>query len=85
MGLESVYHRSRSISQGSEPEPTFFLQRNRAKAYHIDYAFAPVAWLAGCSARIGEADRWLPWSDHMPLVIGLTVPNGDAFRSSGTP
>jgi hypothetical protein len=85
MGLESVYHRSRSISQGSEPEPTFFLHRNQAKAYHIDYAFAPVAWLADCSAWIGEPDKWLQRSDHMPLVIGLTVPNGDALRSSRTP
>jgi exonuclease III len=73
MGLESVYHRSRGIPQGSEPEPTFFLQRNPAKPYHIDYAFAPVAWLDDCSAWVGESDKWLQWSDHMPLLVRVDL------------
>lgn len=75
MGLESVYHRSRGIPQGSEPEPTFFLQRNPAKAYHIDYAFAPAAWLDECSAWVGDSEKWLQWSDHMPLVVRVDLPD----------
>ena len=75
IGLESVYHHSRGSPQGSAPEPTFFLQKNPAKAYHIDYAFAPVAWLADCSVWVGEPDKWLQWSDHMPLVIRMDLPN----------
>jgi hypothetical protein len=75
MGLVGVYHRSRGIPQGSEPEPTTLLQRNPAKAYHIDYALAPVAWLGGCSAWVGESDQWLQWNDHMPLVVRVDDPD----------
>ena len=75
IGLESVYHRSRGLPQGSEPEPTFFLQRNPLKPYHIDYVFAPVTWMDGCSAWIGESEEWLQWSDHMPLVVRVNLPN----------
>lgn len=75
IGLESVYHRCRGIPQGLEPDPTFFLQRNPAKAYHIDYVFAPSAWLGDCSAWVGESDKWLQWSDHMPLLVRLNPPN----------
>ena len=75
LGLESVYHRARGLPQGSELEPTFFLQRNPLKSYHIDYAFAPVGWMDGCSAWIGESEEWLKWSDHMPLVVRVDLPD----------
>lgn len=71
MGIVSVYHHSRKIPQGSEPDPTFFLHRNPAKPYHIDYAFAPIKLLSDCSAYIGKPEKWLLYSDHMPLVINL--------------
>jgi exonuclease III len=71
MGMESAYHLSHRIPQGSEPEPTFYLQRNLAKAYHIDYVFAPAEWLGAGSAWVGDAETWLQWSDHMPLIVRL--------------
>ena len=78
LGLQSVYHRSRTLLQGAETEPTFFLHRNVAKPYHIDYAFAPVEWLDACAAWVGEPEKWLPHSDHMPLVVSIAPPNDDA-------
>ena len=75
IGMESVYHRSRGIPQGEEPEPTFYLQRNLAKPYHIDYVFAPLQWLDACSAWVGDAEKWLQWSDHMPLLVRLDIPD----------
>ncbi len=75
IGMESVYHLSRGIAQGEESEPTFYLQRNLSKPYHIDYVFAPVEWLAASSAWVGGAEKWLQWSDHMPLLVRVDIPN----------
>ncbi len=39
-GIFSVYHKLLNQEQGKEKHPTFFLQRNKNKPYHIDYCFA---------------------------------------------
>jgi exonuclease III len=75
MGMESAYHLSRGLAQGSEGEPTFFLQRNLAKAYHIDYIFAPVEWLGARSVWVGSTEKWLQLSDHMPLLVRVDLPD----------
>ena len=38
--IYSVYHKHLNQEQGKESHPTFFLQRNKNKPYHIDYCFA---------------------------------------------
>jgi hypothetical protein len=73
LGTESAYHHVRSVAQGAEPEPTFFLRRNMQKFYHIDYAFIPRAWLDGCSVSIGSAAEWIELSDHMPVRVAFNV------------
>lgn len=86
LGVESAYHHARSVAQGAEPEPTFFLQRNLKKPYHIDYAFIPRSWLEGCSVRIGDADEWIALSDHLPLRVafntGANPGGGSAWRNT---
>ena len=38
--IVSVYHNHYGIEQGEEKHPSFYLQRNLLKPYHIDYCFA---------------------------------------------
>jgi exonuclease III len=76
IGLESIYHYSRRLPQGSEPDATLFLHRKLERPYHIDYAFAPASWLRECSAWVGKPEDWLVHSDHMPLAVSM-APSGD--------
>jgi len=71
IGLMSVYHAQSFELQGQEKTPTFFLQRNQEKAYHIDYAFASNDLLPRCSVYIGNLSDWLSVSDHMPVCIEI--------------
>lgn len=73
LGLESLYHLSRAEAQGQEAVPTFYMHRNRAKPYHIDYAFLSAGLLPSATMKIGEPDHWLGHSDHMPLVVNLVA------------
>jgi len=69
LGSVSAYHHLKNEAQGKESEPTFFLQRNLSKPYHIDYAFLPEAWLSGGTVCVGRSSDWIAKSDHMPLRI----------------
>ena len=68
LGLRSAYHEFLNAKQGLEPDPTFYLHRNLAKAYHIDYAFLGNRWLIE-DVIVGPHEIWLRESDHMPLSI----------------
>ena len=70
LGLVSVYHRHFGEVQGQETRKTFYLQRNPAKGYHIDYVFAAPGWGTGVLS-VGDHDTWLPVSDHMPLIANF--------------
>ena len=69
IGIKSLYHKYWNEEQGKETQPTFFLQRNLNKKYHIDYVF-------GCEdfanrlkkMEIGEINKWLRISDHLPII-----------------
>lgn len=72
-GFISLYHRASGEAQGAESRPTFFLQRNPAKPFHLDYVFAhadrvPPGW---AGLRVGDAANWLALSDHMPVIVDL--------------
>lgn len=71
IGIHSLYHRSKRIAQGAESEPTFYMHRNLAKPYHIDYAFVSSQWLDSSTVEVGLAENWLAHSDHMPLRVQL--------------
>jgi exodeoxyribonuclease-3 len=71
IGIESVYHSSHAEKHGQEKIPTFFLHRNAAKPYHIDYAFASADLLPHCRITVGQIELWSSQSDHMPLVVEL--------------
>ena len=73
MGLKSQYHQALKEEQGNETTPTFFLQRNHKKAYHIDYVFTSSDFAEQCSLQVGQHDEWISISDHMPLSLSINI------------
>lgn len=71
-GIISAYHELNNEQQGKESNPTFFLQRNINKPYHIDYFYLSKSFLTPESnIFIGEQSKWLEISDHLPLTLEL--------------
>jgi len=69
LGLQSQYHHVYKEVQGAETKPTFFLQRNQQKRYHIDYVFTSMDLIERCDLQVGEHDDWILTSDHVPLTL----------------
>lgn len=68
--IHSIYHSYFKSEQGSEKHPTFFLQRNKNKPYHIDYCFASIDLVEKVqNVKIGTYEDWTGESDHSPLMI----------------
>jgi endonuclease/exonuclease/phosphatase family metal-dependent hydrolase len=73
LGLVSVYHTLRGERQGEEVTPTQFMYRNLTKSYHLDFAFVSQELLSTCELIIGNPSEWLAKSDHMPLLLTLSL------------
>jgi exonuclease III len=75
IGLHSLYHKLEVKPHGGETKPTFYLQRNLSKAYHIDYIFAhqDLVTDANTTLSIGDPSIWLTHSDHLPLVCDIAL------------
>ena len=68
----SVYHTLLDQEQGKEKHPTFFLQRNKDKPYHIDYCFTSLDLYDKVkNLEIGTYENWITQSDHVPLIINF--------------
>lgn len=69
-GLESVYHKRQAVNHGDEETPTFYHYRKLSKPYHIDYIWLPSENMSEIAEfEIGEQEKWLSLSDHMPLYL----------------
>lgn len=69
VGIHSVYHYLKGQEQGLEADPTFYLQKNWSKPYHIDYVFAPLERVKKTvSLEVGKFESWQGYSDHVPMV-----------------
>jgi len=69
IGLESLYHIATGEEQGTETQPTFYLQKNIEKPYHIDYFFASSHFHSNeFNLEILDRDVWLENSDHIPII-----------------
>ena len=66
----SIYHNHYNEEQGKETKPTFYLQRNKNKPYHIDYCFASESLIEKFkNIEIGTYENWIEQSDHSPLSV----------------
>jgi hypothetical protein len=67
--IESAYHHFYQDEPGKESMPTFFLQKNKEKKYHLDYVFASDEYLKSLiKIDIGRIEHWIKASDHMPIL-----------------
>ena len=70
--IESLYHTIFNEEQGKETSPTFYLQRNPLKSYHIDYCFAHSKYSSKIKSFIIEPfENWNHLSDHCPIIISF--------------
>lgn len=68
--INSYYHYLTKEEFGQESKPTYYHHRKRDMPFHIDYCFIS----EGISNKetkfvIGDADEWVGWSDHLPLIL----------------
>jgi exonuclease III len=70
--FRSAYHAHFNENQGEETQPTFYLHRNIAKPYHIDYFFTHLKFNGTTpSVSVGDSVDWLSFSDHMPVTLTI--------------
>ncbi len=85
-GYASLYHAWTLEPYGAETGASLFHRWHRDKPFLIDHAFVPTWWLPFVSGfSIGSPDPWLERSDHMPLVVELTLPSGSATSLDSEP
>lgn len=72
LGIESVYHYLTKEQQGKETIPTLYYQRKLSRPYHIDYIFGAKIFIERTKKfQIGDANKWLKFSDHMPIFYEI--------------
>ncbi|MHB1393501.1 MAG: endonuclease/exonuclease/phosphatase family protein [Clostridia bacterium] len=70
LGIRSLYHLYFKENQGSETVSTLFHRKNTQKGFHIDYMLGSKRFQDSLSKfEIGECEKWISISDHMPVVI----------------
>lgn len=67
--LISAYHYMTGEEQGKESKATFCMYGHRDKPYHIDHCFLAAERIR--DFQVLEANEWLRYSDHMPLVLEI--------------
>ncbi|WP_439488863.1 hypothetical protein [Algoriphagus sp.] len=73
INIESFYHLYFYERSGKEQQPTFFLQINLQKPYHIDYVFGSSFFKNKLNkVEIGKIEEWLLLSDHLPMFCEFT-------------
>jgi len=74
-GLVSSYHHFFSELQGDESRPTYYFWHRKNRGYHIDYIFLPKEWASAIeSVEVGSHADWARLSDHVPVIVEVTVP-----------
>lgn len=69
LNIKSLYHLFSEEEQGKEKTPTFYLQKNINKPYHIDYIFAKKTLIStDQKIQIESFEKWESISDHCPVT-----------------
>ncbi|PWB87294.1 endonuclease/exonuclease/phosphatase family protein [Methanobrevibacter thaueri] len=68
-GLVDTYHYLNCELQGEESIATFYWYRKLDKPFHLDHVFSSPDKVK--DLQIGDADKWLELSDHMPLTFEI--------------
>jgi exonuclease III len=71
-GLISAYHTHHGERQGAETRPTYYFYRHQDKPFHIDYVFVPKGWRLK-SVEVGSFREWGHLSDHVPVVVHVSI------------
>jgi exonuclease III len=76
MNILSAYHHTWGDAHGAETTPTFYMYRNLEKPYHIDYIFLSERLIKSpyFKISIGRPEKWIAYSDHMPLICDVEIP-----------
>lgn len=70
-GLFSAYHDLTNEKQGKETQATFYQSRHLDQPYHIDYVYTGKDRVI--AFQIGDAEKWIELSDHMPITFEIKV------------
>lgn len=71
-GISSAYHHHFCEYHGMEKGNTLYMYRHINKPYHIDYCFLSEDYIKKIkSVEIGEFDKWIKHSDHLPLIVDI--------------
>lgn len=73
LGLVSAYHWRHGEVPGAESTATFFQNQKVEQPFQIDYVFIPKSWAPECGVEVGEPERWLRLSDHLPVIVATTT------------
>ena len=70
LGIESTYHHFHNQIQGKEKDPTFYLYKQLARPYHLDYCFVSKDLLQKLkNVHVGNHKDWTKLSDHSPVIV----------------
>lgn len=75
LGLASAYHSHYSNEPfGGEKMATHFHKGKATAGFHLDYCFVPREWTQHIeSVTVGGHAEWHEFSDHIPLVVDLSI------------
>nr|WP_197031849.1 hypothetical protein [Methanobrevibacter sp. YE315] len=69
MGLVDTYHYLSNEEQGEESQATFYMYRHLDKPFHLDHVYAAPDRIK--ELEIGEEEKWLQFSDHLPMIFEI--------------
>ena len=77
-GLVSAYHTLKKEQQGNENIKSFFLYRDLARGFYIDYAFCAEKRIV--KFKVEDYKEFQQYSDHTPIVLEYAYCQGGVMK-----